>query len=131
MKYKGLLFWVEDDIDACTITDAVITKERLLLDWVQEGDPAHLDAVSADGSTYCGNFGFPSPEATLQMELHFFRGKRGAILYGIWRDTSTGEKGNYLFLLTESKVASGGKTSRPRPTGAALRDSKKRSRKAK
>ncbi len=58
MRYKGYLSdFALDEYDA-EIKEAVLTEERVAIDWVEDGENYHLLAHSKDGGrTYDGTYG--------------------------------------------------------------------------
>jgi hypothetical protein len=67
VKYKGVIY---DCLEpAYNITDAVIAKKRISIDWIEDGEPGHLEATSSDGIHFRGNYGYPRPEPTYVFDL--------------------------------------------------------------
>lgn len=96
MKLNGIWFDVEGlDEYTCVISDAVVTKEKLALDWTEDGSFFHALLTSTDGGTwYFGTYGSPGPEAGCHMEAQRFDAKSGEVLLRVkWFRKDTGYEG--------------------------------------
>ena len=69
MKYSGHVFDWDGTTPYGKVTDAVVTRRRISLDWLEEDRKGHLQATSSDGVHYKGTFGYPKPEPNYDFEL--------------------------------------------------------------
>ena len=83
------------------VPEAVITPERIALDWIEHGVRYHLLAHSQDGGlSYQGNYGMFRPEEQWTIELTRYTATDGSVvLLGNWHDKDTGNEGFSMFEL--------------------------------
>ena len=83
------------------VVEAIVTPERVALDWIEDGVRYHLLAHSRDGGlTYQGNYGMFRPEEQWIIELARYIGADGSVvLFGNWHDKDTGNEGSSMFEL--------------------------------
>ncbi len=97
--YTGHSF--DFDVSPMPVTGGVVTTGRISIDWTEEGKSGHLDATSADGVTFSGNFGYPRPESRYHAELQLYRAANGErLLFGRWWRTDEPEGAYWLFQLS-------------------------------
>lgn len=103
MKMVGDVYWSEAFRDyvvfaETTVRDAILTVKRVVIDWLEDGEPYQLEAHSTDdGVHYNGSFGISRPDDDGRMRLSRYDSKDGStILVGDW--VSNGE-GFVLFRL--------------------------------
>lgn len=104
MKMTGQSFWFED---GARITDAVLLPTRISIDFVDGGGEGHLDADTTDHVTYVGTYGYKrepkaeKEESQRHVRFDLYKAANGAVLLmGTWRDTKSGDAGNWLIKLT-------------------------------
>ena len=100
-SYTGHSFdFQEADAKVVNVTNALVTKKHVKMEWVEDGAAGHLTAMSDDGVTYRGNFGYPRPEPFYTAEFRLYRASNDdLLLFGQWRWT-TGEHGMWFFRLS-------------------------------
>ena len=83
------------------VAEAVVTPERIALDWIEDGVRYHLLAHSQDGGlSYQGNYGMFRPEEQWTIELTRYTATDGSVvLFGNWHDKDTGNEGSSMFEL--------------------------------
>jgi hypothetical protein len=96
--YTGQFFeFTESDL---RVTGAAVTKDRVAVDWIEDGEPGGLVATSDDGATYRGNYGYPRPEPYYHAEFRLFRARDGEVLlFGRWWRTDNPDGGPWLIQL--------------------------------
>jgi len=83
------------------VAEAVVTPERIALDWIEQGVRYHLLAHSRDGGlTYQGNYGMFRPEEQWTIELTRYTAIDGSvILLANWYEKDSGHEGVSMFEL--------------------------------
>ena len=83
------------------VAEAIVTTDRIALDWIEQGVRYHLLAHSHDGGlTYQGNYGMFRPEEQWVIELTRYVATDGSVvLFGVWHDKDTGNEGSSMFKL--------------------------------
>jgi hypothetical protein len=83
------------------VAEAVVTPERVALDWIENGVRYHLIAHSRDGGlTYQGNYGMFRPEEQWVIELTRYTAVDGsAVLLASWYEEDSGKEGFSMFEL--------------------------------
>ena len=103
MKYQGNSFSLAP---SHRVTDAVITKERISLDWEEAGASGHLEASSTDGVRFKGTYGYRQPLPSRHIELTLFKSEgSGLALVCHWWNTENGNEGDWLFQLRPKSTA--------------------------
>jgi hypothetical protein len=101
MKYKGFMYYTGHVQADGTITDAVVTANRLAIDWHEGGYVGHLVAETTDGMLFRGTMSYqPASGGSHQYELRLYRSDKDVLLFGTWLDVSSGEEGRWTFVLT-------------------------------
>jgi hypothetical protein len=49
MKFKGQLFFSLGALPDANVTDAIVTNDRIAIDWIEDDVDGHLEAMSRDG----------------------------------------------------------------------------------
>jgi hypothetical protein len=103
-KLTGIIYDVDLSEYDSKIDEAVVTRNRIAIDWEEDGETLHLLAQSKDGGcSYVGNYGSPQPNKNWVMELTRYTATDGSvILIGYWRQKDTGNEGSCLFELGEN-----------------------------
>lgn len=92
MRFAGTWQEVEDlEEDAFEISEAIVTKSRIAIDWEEGGDPRHAMLHSDDGYFYRGTFGFPQLDSENKLEAWRYRSVAGDEL--LWIKWELGESG--------------------------------------
>lgn len=83
------------------VAEAIVTSERIALDWIEDGVCYHLLAHSQDGGlTYQGNYGMFRPEEQWIIGLTRYTAIDGsALLLANWHEKDSGNEGSSLFEL--------------------------------
>jgi len=86
------------------VAEAVVTPDRIALDWIEHGVRYHLLAHSKDhGLTYQGNYGMFRPEEQWTIELTRYTAVDGAVvLMANWYEKDSGNEGASMFELRSS-----------------------------
>ena len=86
------------------VAEAVVTPDRIALDWIENGVRYHLLAHSKDGGlTYQGNYGMFRPEEQWTIELTRYTAVDGSVvLMANWYEKDSGNEGSSMFELEES-----------------------------
>jgi hypothetical protein len=86
------------------VAEAVVTPERIALDWIEHGVRYHLLAHSKDGGiTYQGNYGMFRPEEQWTIELTRYTAVDGSVvLMANWYEKDSGNEGFSMFELKSS-----------------------------
>lgn len=80
------------------VTEAIVTPERIALDWLENGVKFHLAAHSKDGGlTYQGTYGMFRPEDDWSVTATRYTAVDGSVvLYCDWHEKDTGRAGFWL-----------------------------------
>jgi len=83
------------------VAEAVVTSERIALDWIENGVRYHLLAHSQDGGlTYQGNYGMFRPEEQWGIGLTRYTAVDGSVvLLANWHEKDNGNEGCSMFEL--------------------------------
>jgi len=83
------------------VAEAVVTPERIALDWIENGVRYHLLAHSQDGGlTYQGHYGMFRLEEQWVIELTLYTAVDGSvILRANWYEKDSGNEGASMFEL--------------------------------
>ena len=83
------------------VAEAIVTPERIALDWIENGVRYHLLARSQDsGLTYKGNYGMFRPEEQWVIELTRYAAIDGSVvLLAYWYEKDSGNEGTSMFEL--------------------------------
>jgi hypothetical protein len=83
------------------VVEAVVTAQRIAIDWIENGEKFHVVAVSTDGgTTYRGTFGCTDPEPGWVMEIARYTAKnKTELLLAEWLQTDIGRAGSSVFRL--------------------------------
>jgi hypothetical protein len=95
-KYDGL-HWEQSYL----VQEAIVTTERIALDWIENGLRYHLLAHSHDGGlAYRGNYGMFRPEKDWLAEITCYTGSDGsAVLFCDWHEKDSGRAGSWMYRL--------------------------------
>lgn len=98
-KFTGHSF--DFDVSPLEVTDALIEKNHISIDWIEEGERGHLEATSEDGEVYTGTYGYPQPDPYYHVELRLYSAASGdRLLFGRWRWADESARGCWLFRLS-------------------------------
>lgn len=102
MKLHGHLYECGATIDGHKVTEAVISRQRIVIDWIENGLAFHMVARSDDGGiTYKGTFGWPHLDAGNQMTLKLYKcADKSCLLHGNWYMSEGGEEGACSIVLS-------------------------------
>ena len=80
------------------VQEAIVTPDRIALDWIENGVRYHLLAHSDDGGlTYQGNYGMFRPEDDWVVEIACYTAVNGsAILFCDWHEKDSGRAGSWM-----------------------------------
>jgi hypothetical protein len=86
------------------VAEAVVTPERIAVDWIENGIRYHLLAHSQDGGlTYQGHYGMFRPEEHWTIELTRYSAVDGSVvLMANWYEKDSGNEGSSMFELRPS-----------------------------
>jgi hypothetical protein len=97
-KYRGHVYYEAREASGA-VTDAVISRNRISVDWREDGDDYHLEASAPDGFCFRGDYADRGQASRGQFELKLYRGGDEVLLRGSWSEPAVG-KGDWTFLLT-------------------------------
>jgi hypothetical protein len=98
-KWTAQGYWYEED--DFPITDVVVAKDRISIDWAEEGQTVNVVLSSDDGVVYRGSYRYRGYELQYYAELRLYRDARGELLLmGRWWRVDFGDQGNWLVRLT-------------------------------
>jgi len=88
------------------VTEAIVTPERIALDWLEGGVKFHLVAHSQDcGLTYQGTYGMFRPEDDWKINITRYAAVNGSVvLFCEWHEQDTGRAGFWLCKLEPSRT---------------------------
>lgn len=102
MRLSGQMYEVEgmDEYEG-DVQDAVVTNERIAMDWEEDGEALHAVLHSTDGGySYKGTFGEPVLDPNCLMEAWRFKSLAGdELLWATWYRKDTGFGGTSFFHL--------------------------------
>jgi hypothetical protein len=103
MKLTGqMLYWDNGREIRKTVTEAMITADRIAIDWDEGEHLGHLDGVSTDGIHFQGHYGYPVSNDGFRCEFTLYTAKDDALLFGSWYETGAGWEGVWIFKLSPS-----------------------------
>jgi len=97
MRYDGAVFDFLDETG--TIKEAIVTSERIIVHYSQDGTDWHIGAFRTDGLVYRGDLASGhNPECTV--ELAVYKSESGSLLlFGRWASRRTGDTQHFLLRL--------------------------------
>ena len=101
MKLSGTRFDGPNWEATYHVAEAIVTPERIALDWIENGVRYHLLAHSQDGGlTYQGNYGMFRPEEQWGIDLSRYTAADGSVLLQAnWHEKDSGNEGSSMFEL--------------------------------
>ena len=103
LKYTGSMYYPAGVIgEDCKITEAIISQNRISIDWPEEGNRGHLEASSTDGINFRGNYGYPVPSKDLVFELKRYDANKEILFFGTWHERDVGDQGIWIIVLEEA-----------------------------
>lgn len=99
MKFTGQVFCAPGVEANFIVSEAIVTPQRISIDWKEGEDKAHLDATSSDGVHFQGFYGYPTRDSDLEFELTLFKNKDEYLLFGTYCHHDTGDEGCWVFRL--------------------------------
>ena len=103
MKCSGVVTELEIEMDEAdfAVTEAVVTKNRISIDWDEYGKVFNVVMNSTDGgATYEGIYGDPRPNANWSMTATRYDSANGSILLlAEWVQEDGGKSGVCMFEL--------------------------------
>jgi len=99
-RYTGHSF--DFEVSPSEVTVAVIQKDRISIDFIEDGETGHLEATyDAADSLYRGNYGYPRPDTNYRAELRLYIATNGdGLLFGRWWWADGTATGYWLFRLS-------------------------------
>jgi len=81
-KLTGMFYDFEgEDAYEEDVRQAIITKERIAMDWDEDGEPTLAVLHSEDGYYYEGTFGCPRPEPSARISGYLYKSVSGEYLF--------------------------------------------------
>ena len=106
MKLAGVKF--DSVLWDCSrqVTEAIVTPERIALDWLENGVKYHLVAHSQDrGLTYHGTYGMFRPEDDWSVRITRYTAvDSSVVLFCDWHEKDTGRAGFWICRLEAGKA---------------------------
>jgi len=100
MKLSGVIRDFGTEGEEYDVREAVVTKDRISIDWNEGGETGHLEATSDDGVTFRGVYGYPHPDRWRSFHLVRYTAGNRVLLYGTWRNDAGNNTGHWLFALS-------------------------------
>jgi hypothetical protein len=105
MKYTGQMFYWDGKEVTKIVTEAVITQDRVAIDWDEGEHLGHLEAKSTDGIHFSGHYGYPVTYDVYRCEFTLYKAEDEVLLYGTWYEANAGWEGVWLFKLSPAPTA--------------------------
>jgi hypothetical protein len=88
------------------VAEAIVTPERIAMDWIENGVRYHLLARSQDGGlTYRGNYGMFRPEEDWAIEITRYTAVNGSVvLWCDWHEKDSGRAGSWICRLESNPM---------------------------
>ncbi len=99
MHLKGRIVHGLGVEETIAIEQAVVSAERIALDWNQNGRACHLIAKSPNGSHFKGRYNFRRDASDCECELTLYKSAHESLLYGTWREQQSGLMGTLVIRL--------------------------------
>jgi len=112
MAFGGHLHCIDGNQEPLTINQALVTSDRVFIEWTVAGGIAHLEAMSVDGAKFRGEYRTPLSEAAGTCELTLFKSLHEYLLCGQWNHPASEQHGMWVFRLQTDMVRPN-KTKRP------------------
>jgi len=84
-----------------SVKEAVVSEKRISIDWLEDGNLGHLEAVSHDGTNFRGHYGYPTITNDFVVELKRYAADGEVLFFGTWYERDIGEQGIWAFVLEE------------------------------
>ncbi len=80
------------------VAEAIVTPERIAMDWIENGVRYHLLAHSQDGGlNYQGSYGMFRPEEDWQVRIRRYTAVDGSVvLFCDWYEKDSGREGSWI-----------------------------------
>jgi hypothetical protein len=99
MNFNGRIVHCTAAEQRITVGGAVVTADRLSLDWNQDGRTGYLIAKSTNGNHFQGRYGYRQEKSEYDCELTLFQAKHEDLLYGTWRERNSDRQGSLVIRL--------------------------------
>ncbi len=103
MKWNGTITELGFDLDECDfdVDEAVVTRNRISIDWKEDDLVCHVVLKSSDGGeTFAGNYGTPVPKKEWFMEAKkYTAADKSILLLSKWYQTDNGREGSCIIEL--------------------------------
>ena len=100
MKYKGFMYCYGNSEPYGTVTDAVLTRSRISIDWEDPEGGGHLEAGASESDQYEGVYTVPGVRPTGRFDLKCYMAGDEVLLFGTWSWPATKDEGSWAFLLS-------------------------------
>lgn len=95
-----MFYWDDGREIQKTVKEAIITPDRIAIDWGEGEHLGHLEATSTDRCHFSGHYGYPVIYDIYRCEFTLYKAEEEVLLYGTWYETNRGWEGKWLFTLT-------------------------------
>lgn len=99
MKYRGHIWSYGYKDPDSSVTEAILTKAKLSLDFEEDGYEGHLDAQSTTEDLFEGKYSFTGLQGVGQTSFRLYRSGQRVLLFGTWYWPPTGEDGTWVIVL--------------------------------
>jgi hypothetical protein len=106
MNFQGRIVHCRAAEEKITVEQAVVTEDRISIDWSQDGRPGYLIAKSTGGTQFQGRYGHRQEESDYECELTLFKSDHEVLLFGTWRDQNSARKGTLVVRLPARAIES-------------------------
>ncbi len=117
MAFGGQLYIATGNQEPLTITEAIVTSDRIFVEWTRGEQIGHLEATSNNGVTFSGEFREPVEGRPGTCELTLYKSLHEYLLFGSWVHTPSAQRGTWAFRL-QTDVVRANKTPRPQASPA-------------
>jgi hypothetical protein len=99
VSYTGAMSYSLDGTEY-DIVFAKVARDKVAIDWMEQGYQGGLIATSEDGITYKGTYSYKDSTDHGSVELQLYQSKNDdVLLIGFWREPNN-ESGDWMFRLS-------------------------------
>lgn len=103
MNYFGQIYYTTGTAPDFSVNEAVITRSRLSIDWLEGDYEGHLEAKSRNGRNDRGAYCYPTLNPLCECDIALFRCGKEVLLFGTSCDHENAEEGVWTIRLTPGK----------------------------
>jgi hypothetical protein len=99
MRYHGHHWMYTNKDPDGRVTQAVLSKTKLSLDYEEGGCTGHLDAKSTKGDLFEGKYTYSGLQGVGQFSFRLYRSGERVLLFGTWNWPPSGVDGTWVVVL--------------------------------